>query len=124
MGNGDVAHRVLVVDDDLDSSELLTDALLALGYAASFVLSGPAALESVERQRPDVVVLDIGLPGMDGFQVIERLRALPNGHALRIVVLSGFNRPAEGAETASAGFDEYLVKPVVVEQLTRILKGG
>ncbi len=120
MSDDATARHVLVVDDDLDSAEMLTEALAALGYEASYELSGAGALESVARQRTDVVVLDIGLPGMDGFQVIQRLRALPNGRALRIVVLSGFDRPPQGAETATADFDEYLVKPVAIEQLTRL----
>jgi CheY-like chemotaxis protein len=116
------AKRVLIVDDNLDSGEMLAELIKTWGLTTRHVLDGPSALEAVAQEQPDIVVLDIGLPGMDGFEVAERLRALPRGQELRIVALSGYGRLEDRQRSAAAGCDEHLVKPVDLDKLARALE--
>ena len=111
------ACRVLVVDDNEDAREMLAEMLVALGHEAMAAGDGPEALRVLERFRPDLAILDIGLPGMDGYALATRIRALPGGDALRLIALSGYGQPDDRAAGARAGFDAYLVKPVDVARL-------
>jgi CheY-like chemotaxis protein len=115
------AKRILIVDDNVDSGEMLAELVKTWGHTTRHVLDGAAALEAIARETPDVVVLDIGLPGMDGFEVAERIRALPQGNDVRIVALSGYGRPEDRQKSAAAGFNEHLVKPVDMDKLVRAL---
>jgi CheY-like chemotaxis protein len=82
---------------------------------------GLAALEEVERWRPDVVFLDIGLPGMDGYEVCRQLRSQPHSPRLRVVALTGFGQSDDRRRAHEAGFDEFLVKPAGPEELIQAL---
>lgn len=113
--------RVLVVEDDRESLELM-GALLALwGYDPRLTPDGPAGLEAALAERPDVVLLDLGLPGMDGFEVAERLRAAPGGDALLIVAVTAFRGESHRLRALECGFDKYLMKPVDIETLRLVL---
>ena len=112
-----VARKILVVDDNLDAAESLAQLLRALGHASRTVHSGPAALEEVRRDRPDVVFLDIGLPGMDGFAVARALREEHPG-PITVIALSGYG---ENDESKDAGFDLHVIKPMDLGLLRRIL---
>ena len=119
--------RVLVVDDNVDAADSTAMLLSLDGFEAHSVHSAQAALEAVVSLKPDVVLLDIGLPEMDGYDVARRLRALPPGESPAIVALTGYGQPADRARAATAGFDEFLVKPVepeVLNGLLRSLRGG
>lgn len=104
------ALRVLVVDDNVDAAELLRDALAMLGHDAAVALDGGAALAQAASFRPDVVLLDLGLPDMDGFEVARRLRE--DGATARLVALTGYGQLDDRERTRAAGFDLHLVKPV------------
>jgi PAS domain S-box-containing protein len=111
--------RVLVVEDQADSARSLSLLLELLGHEVEVVADGRNAIEAVERFRPTVVLLDIGLPGMDGYEVARRLRA--RGSKALLVSLTGYGRDADKLRSREAGFDDHLVKPVELETLERLL---
>jgi two-component system response regulator MprA len=110
-----VTAAVLVVDDDGPIRRMLERTLAAEGYDVSGAVDGGAALASVERSVPDVLVLDVGLPGLDGFQVCRRLRG--KGLALPILLLTARDAVPDRVAGLDAGADDYLVKPFAAEEL-------
>ena len=114
--------RVLVVDDNEDAAEMLADSLSMLGHAIRVALDGPGALDAALEFHPDVALLDLGLPVMDGFEVAHRLRSLPGAAGIRLVAITGYGQEVDRARTRDAGFDEHLVKPVDLERLERWLR--
>ena len=114
------AETILVVEDNADARESLCLALELQGHRALPAADGPAALEVLERERPRVAVLDIGLPGMDGYELARRMRAAL-GDTIVLVALTGYGGVRDGAEAAQAGFDRHLIKPVDVAELVRVL---
>jgi PAS domain S-box-containing protein len=113
------ALRVLLVEDHADSARSLSLLLELLGHEVEVVTDGREALEAVESIRPEVVLLDIGLPGMDGYEVARRLRA--RGSKALLVSLTGYGRDADKIRSREAGFDHHLVKPVELETLEKLL---
>jgi PAS domain S-box-containing protein len=105
-------QRVLVVDDNVDAAESLMLLLGAQGYDVSAAHSGPAALEEAGRVAPDFILLDIGLPGMDGYAVAQALRRDPRLARCRLVAVTGYGRDEDRRRSRDAGFDCHLVKPV------------
>ena len=103
--------RVLVVDDNVDVANSLGALLRAMGHQAFVAHDGPAALDLLARARPDIALLDITMPGMNGYELARLVRARA-GSALRIVALSGFALPEDLARSLEAGFDQHMVKPV------------
>jgi signal transduction histidine kinase/ActR/RegA family two-component response regulator len=114
--------RVLVVDDNVDAADSTAMLLSLDGFDAHSVHSAQAALDAVASLKPDVVLLDIGLPEMDGYDVAKRLKDLPAGTTPAIIALTGYGQPADRVRAASAGFDEFLVKPVEPEVLNGLLR--
>ena len=104
-------HRVLVVDDNRDAAESLAALLECDGAVVAVAGDGPEALALAESFAPDLAVLDIGLPGMTGYELCEALRATPRGRAMRIVALTGWGQRSDRARSRLAGFDHHLVKP-------------
>jgi PAS domain S-box-containing protein len=105
-------RRVLVVEDNPDVAAACTLLLRLLGHRVEAVQDGMAALEAAERLRPDLILLDIGLPGIDGVEVGRRLRATAAGRAARLVAVTGYGQPEDMERTRAAGFDEHLLKPL------------
>jgi CheY-like chemotaxis protein len=112
---------VLIVDDNHDAAATLDMLLRSLGYQTEVVHDGAAALNAAPRFKPDVVLLDIGMPGLDGYEVARRLRAMKRGRSLRIIAVTGWGQEADRHRSREAGFDVHLVKPVAPEQLTAAL---
>src|SRR4051794_458459 len=106
-----VALSVLVVEDQPDAAQSLAELLTLHGHCVSVALSGADALRSVEVRTPDVVLLDIGLPGMDGWAVARRLRAQARGKQPVVVAVTGYGAEADRWRSADAGIDLHLVKP-------------
>ncbi len=105
-------RRVLVVDDQSQQAQVLATLLnKAWGHEVSVAYDGPTALAAIEEQHPDVVLLDIGLPGMNGFEVARRVRANPDNQDILIVALSGYGQEEDQRRSEEAGFDMHLVKP-------------
>jgi signal transduction histidine kinase/DNA-binding response OmpR family regulator len=115
------ALRVLVVDDNTDAAESLAEVLRQGGHDVRLAATGSAALALADEFRPNVILLDIGLPGMNGFEVARRLRARPSGRSASIAALTGYGREDDRRNAHEAGFDHYLVKPVDTESLRRLL---
>jgi len=117
------AHRkVLVVDDNVDSAISLRMLLEMDGHQVDVAHDGPTALKKVEEFKPDVALLDIGLPGMDGYQVARELRHNALGKGLWLVAVTGYGQDEHRQTAESAGFDRYLVKPVDVEIFRELLQ--
>ena len=113
--------RVLVVDDNDDVAEMTAEMLRMYGHEALTAADGPAALATAASERPDVVLLDLGLPGMHGFEVAETLRARSTGEAPLVIAVSGYNRPEDRERSRLAGCAHHLVKPVDFDRLLALL---
>jgi CheY-like chemotaxis protein len=114
---------VLVVDDNADAAHTLALLLQAEGYRVAVETAPAQALARAAAEPPDVCLLDIGLPGLDGFQLARRLRALPDMAASRLVAITGYGRDSDRDQAREAGFDHHLVKPVDFGQLLGLLRG-
>ncbi|HEY8358639.1 MAG TPA: ATP-binding protein, partial [Ramlibacter sp.] len=114
--------RVLVVDDNVDAAETLSTFLEMLGLQTRQAHDGPTALQAAPQFRPDVVLLDIGLPGMDGYQVARALRAHPDLGRVHLVALTGWGAEADRQRAMAAGFDQHLTKPVELRVLEDMLR--
>jgi CheY-like chemotaxis protein len=113
-----------VVDDNLDAASSLARFLSGLhGQVVEVAPDGPAALELAESFGPEVVLLDIGLPGMDGHEVARRLRGHPDHRHALLVALTGWGQDQDRRRSREAGFDHHLVKPVDLDALVRLLSG-
>ena len=115
------ARRILIVDDNRDAAEVLADALRAAGHVTLAVFEGPSALTRALEFVPEVVLLDIGLPVMDGFEVAARLLVLPGLEGTKVVAVTGYGQPSDYDRTRAAGFHGHIVKPVSVDQIERSL---
>jgi CheY-like chemotaxis protein len=114
-------QRLLVVDDNHDAREMLGALLSALGATVRLAPNGTDALEIVREFHPDAVVLDIGLPGMDGRQVARRIRGLPGGQDVVLIALTGWGQDEDLKQSQLAGFDHHLVKPPDINRLADII---
>src|SRR5437868_333518 len=106
------AARILIVDDNVDTARTFYVALRGEGYDAQFAVNGYSAIEAARRFRPEVVLLDMGLPDFDGCELARLLRREPGLESMRIVAVSGRSRDQDREQALQAGCDEYLVKPV------------
>lgn len=118
----EVPRRILIVDDNTDSAMTMATLQTRRGHATRTAFTGPDALSAAEEFKPEVVLLDIGLPGMDGFEVARRLRAMPAFQKIQLIAMSGYGRAEDRALAKEAGFDEYLVKPIELEVLRDYLR--
>jgi PAS domain S-box-containing protein len=110
--------RVLVVDDNIDAAEMLAEWFVAIGHRVQVATDGPTALERAADFKPQVALLDIGLPVMDGYEVARRLRELPGCAATRLIALTGYGQESDHERSRRAGFEDHLVKPVDLEAIT------
>jgi PAS domain S-box-containing protein len=112
---------ILVVDDNRDGAESLALLLRSRGLRAEFALDGASALQAARLLQPAVVLLDLGMPEMDGFEVARRMRAEPSLAGLTLVAVTGWNEPRIRERCAQAGFDHHVVKPVKLETLESLV---
>jgi PAS domain S-box-containing protein len=112
-------RRVLIVDDNVDAANLLALILESFGFATSVAHDGPSALRLAREFRPDIAVLDIGLPVMDGYEVAERLHAMAGFETLPLLAVTGYGQLEDRARSKAAGFEAHLTKPVAAEALRR-----
>jgi CheY-like chemotaxis protein len=115
---------VLVVEDDRTNQECLGLLLMLWGYEVRLACDGPSALEASQSFGPQVVLLDIGLPGLDGWEVARRLCRQEGPGPLLLVALTGYARDEDGRRAREAGFDVHLVKPVDPARLKALLANG
>ena len=113
--------RILVVDDLVDAADSLAVLLRILGHEVCTAYDGPAALVAAEQFQPHAVLLDIGLPRLDGYQVARRLRQMPQLQSSCLIAISGYGRDSDVEQAYQAGFHLHLLKPVSADRLTTLL---
>jgi PAS domain S-box-containing protein len=116
-------RRVLIVDDNVDAAESLALLVVTWGHEAEVAFDGETALEAAARYRPDVALVDLGLPQMNGFEVARAIRAMPGLEGVRLVAVTGFGQEEDRRRAREAGFDRHLTKPASPEQLRSLIAG-
>jgi CheY-like chemotaxis protein len=116
------ALRVLVVEDNRDAAETLRDVLEMQGYQVALALTGVIALDKARHWKPDVVLCDIGLPGMDGYEVARAFRRDPELNPRRLIAVTGYGEDEHRKRAQEAGFDQHMLKPVDPDALHRLLQ--
>jgi CheY-like chemotaxis protein len=115
------ALRILVVDDNEDAALALSRLLETSGHTVYQAYDGPSSLEAAADHNPDVVLLDIGLPGLDGYEVAKRMRRDPVLAQMRLIALSGYCQEEDRQRSREAGFDHHLAKPTDYQELLALL---
>jgi CheY-like chemotaxis protein len=117
-----IDHRcVLIVDDNVDAAAMLAMLLESMGFRVLVEHTADAALQRAREEVPDVCLLDLGLPGMDGIELAVRLRSEPATAASLLIAITGYGQEQDRKRTAKAGFDSHLVKPVRMDEVLRLL---
>jgi CheY-like chemotaxis protein len=114
-------HRILVVDDNQDAARSLSMLLKCAGHEVQTVYDGLAAVEAAREFQPDVVLLDIGLPGLNGYEACRRIRQLAPGGNVIVIALTGWGQDEDRQKSSDAGFDGHLVKPVEFGALVKLI---
>jgi PAS domain S-box-containing protein len=115
-------RRILVVDDNVDAAHMLARALEQFGHETTTAFDGPTAVALASEFRPQLALLDLGLPVMDGFELASKLKELPGLSAIKLVAVTGYGRPGDLERTKQAGFAEHMVKPIEVFKLEYVLE--
>jgi hypothetical protein len=115
-------RRVLVVEDDLDSVRALAMLVKHMGHQVEYAINGYAALEIARKFKPQIVLLDLGLPGMDGFEVCSRLKSEPDVYPARIIVITAYGHDEHRVRARAAGCDMHLIKPVSPKTIFEVLE--
>jgi CheY-like chemotaxis protein len=116
-----VQRRILIADDNRDSVELMKELLEHSGHDVRVAYDGPGALEVCERFRPDTVFLDIGLPGLDGYEVARCIRTIPSCERIKIVAITGYARKEDRARALESGFTDHVTKPIDLARVSKLL---
>jgi CheY-like chemotaxis protein len=117
------SRRILVVDDNVDAAESLAKLLRISGHEVNTTYTGLTVADAVAEHRPNVILLDIGLPGLDGYEAARRLRAAPGGERLLLIALTGYGQESDRQRSREAGFDHHLVKPLDFAAFESLLEG-
>ena len=120
----DSSRRVLLVDDNVDAVESMEILLQAFGYEVATAVHPDLALAQLEAFAPAAAVIDIGLPGMDGYQLAAEIRRRLAGKPMRLIAFTGYGGADDIARATRAGFDAHLVKPVDIDRLLAVLAGA
>lgn len=116
------SRHILIVEDNADAAQMLRDLLEMEGHHVSVVENGIDALEALHHDKADVVICDIGLPGMSGYELARAIRSDDSLHDIDLVALTGYGQPEDRERTRDAGFDEHLTKPLALPVLERVLE--
>jgi CheY-like chemotaxis protein len=119
----DERMRIVVIDDNDDIRETMQQLLQSLGHVVDVAADGVSGVELVLKERPQVALVDIGMPGLDGYEVAQKLRAELGPNQLRLVAMTGFGQSSDRDRALAAGFDSHLIKPARTDQIQRALKG-
>jgi len=123
FGHAATKKRVLLVDDNADAADILAEILRAVGHEVEVANDPVVALETARRFNPEVAILDIGLPVMDGYELASRLREQPALASCRLIALTGYGQEHDRTRSQSGGFERHLVKPVDIDKLLKAVKG-
>jgi CheY-like chemotaxis protein len=113
--------RILVVEDNDDAREMLRTLLDLAGHETYEAADGPEGLRLATELKPQVALVDLGLPGFDGLELAGRIRAIPGGDTIELVALTGYGQMQDRQRTRAAGFDQHVVKPVDPDTLEKVL---
>jgi CheY-like chemotaxis protein len=114
---------VLIVEDNDDMRQMLHEALAFSGHEVREARDGASGLALAAAARPDVALIDIGLPDVDGYEVARRLRAAPGGRRIGLIAITGYGQTEDQRRAYEAGFDAHLTKPVAPERLKQVMAG-
>jgi two-component system CheB/CheR fusion protein len=117
-------RRVLVIEDNVDSAKTIQMLLELQGHKVQAAFDGLSGIEAAKIFKPEVILLDIGLPGMDGYEVAKRLRKLPENEKVLLIAFSGYGQAEDLRKSKEAGFDHHLIKPADMGQLQALISGG
>jgi CheY-like chemotaxis protein len=112
----------MIVDDNEDSAQVLAEILELIGHETEIAHDAPSALQAVPRFAPDVILTDIGLPVMDGYELARAVRSMREINAPRLIAITGYGQESDRQRAVEAGFSEHLVKPIKIEQLVSLLR--
>ena len=115
-------RRILIADDNRDSAETLAALLRMEGHEVTSVHDGPVALSAFSEIKPDVALLDIGMPGLTGYEVARRMRQSTSGASLTLIAITGWGQDIDKERAYAAGFDHHLTKPVDPHRLAELLR--
>src|SRR5690606_13154016 len=118
----EAGRRVVLVDDNVDAAEILAQSLTLLGHTTWVAHDGASALALLREVKPDVALVDLGLPVMDGYELASHVTRDPALTALRLIALTGFGGDQERARTQAAGFRGHLVKPVRLAEIDQVVR--
>ena len=118
------AQRILIVEDNEDSALSLKLLLEAMGYAVGVVHDGEGAVAAASSERPDVILMDVGLPRMNGYDAARQIRRECRDRKILIIALTGWGKESDRRQSADAGIDHHLVKPLDLGQLRELLEPG
>ena len=113
--------RILIAEDNQDSADSLKMLLEALGYEAHLAHDGESAVRAADALRPDAILMDIGLPGLNGYDAVRRIRTNSSGQGVLIIALTGWGQESDRARSAEVGIDHHLVKPLDLAVLQQLL---
>jgi CheY-like chemotaxis protein len=116
-----IPRRIVVADDNEDSAESFAMLLSFSGHEVRVAHDGEAALDALREFRPDVAFLDIGMPGLTGYEVAQAVRAEPWGHEMKLIAVTGWGQPDDRMRARTAGFDRHLIKPIDPAEVDRLL---
>jgi CheY-like chemotaxis protein len=116
-----VTRRVLIADDNRDAAESLSILLQIEGHEVTVVHDGEAAVAAFEAVRPHVALLDIGMPGLSGYEIAREIRKVPHGSAITLVAVTGWGQDSDRARALEAGFNHHFTKPVEPDVLTALV---
>jgi CheY-like chemotaxis protein len=114
--------RILVADDNADAAETMAVLLELMGHRVQHVLDGESAVQAAVEFHPDVVLLDIGMPRLNGYEACREIRSRAGGTAMKIIAITGWGQQEDRLKSKDAGFDHHLVKPVDPQTLTSLLQ--
>src|SRR5690606_9309440 len=114
--------RILLVEDDADAGFTMRELLESVGHEVLFANDAPSGLDLARTRRPDLVLCDVGLPGMSGYEFARRMRADALLRGVALAALTGFGRPEDRARALEAGFDEHLTKPADIEAVQAVVR--
>ena len=115
------AKRVLIIEDQIDAAQSLAALVDVLGHKARFITNPLEALSAAKEFRPEITFMDIGMPGLNGWEVVKLFRQDPLFRSLKIFALTAYNQPEDLQRSRDAGFDQHLTKPISTAQLEELL---
>ncbi len=119
--NGNIRRRVLIIEDNADARESLRAVLELSGHEVHEAEDGPGGVAKALAVRPDLALIDIGLPSLNGYEVARQIRSAPAGRGIVLVALTGYSQPRDRQQAQEAGFDAHLVKPVDFARLSDLI---